>query len=160
LPPARVALDIQAREVPYSSLNQQKQLEQQGALDLEGIGARQVCASVLPREDALWQGDEGVNIALIVELTETVAVLRGHPGFAGIEPPTDSAQLFELAGVNFDPVPGHGGKHARDVVSLLGLVAARPVEKETQPVFYRLHSDDVGEGLEALRIAAAVNKRG
>ncbi len=106
------------------------------------------------------QGDEGFNIARIVELAEKIAILWGHPGLAGIEPPTDTAQLFQLAGVNLDPVPGQGSKHARDVVNLLGLVAARPVEEESQPVFYSFHSDDVGERPVAVWIPPPVNEGG
>ena len=100
-----------------------------------------------------------MHIDLIVKLAQTVSVLRGQTGLAGVEPAADRLQLLDVVCINPDPVPRQCQQKSGDVVGLSSFGIASSFDEKAQTILDDVDSDNVDGASKLGDVMAAMDQR-
>src|SRR6266404_468358 len=128
---------------PHRSNDQQFDGQSEG--DVPGITPPSLVIPLHPLKHAGREGEQGIDIALVIKLPEKAAVLLRHAVLLGRKAPGEVLNCLELGTGWLDPVPGDIPQEDGLVVKPFGFLFARAVPEETERQFSICRGYQYGE---------------
>src|SRR6266404_493006 len=127
-----VALMFEEREVLDSHGSNDQHFDGQGEGDISGITSPAFVIPLDPLKYAGGEGEQGVDIALVIKLPEKISIFLRHAVLLRGKAPGEVLDRLELIIGWLDPVPGDIPDEDGVLVEPLGLLFSRAVPEETK----------------------------